>query len=294
MQLSKSVEIKAIEGIVLLENPSLWEDNGRPTEEHRKAIILVYKNLDDFRRLILEELNLYPNVNLFFRQLIQKRLNQDKPLSSPIIQSLFPSGPIDLEDRLCRIAHIPNIDAVSKNIRIPKAFEKGFETDEIIKDIWTEFFVADFLISTLKVNYVEKVIRGKSQFAVEFFVQTDNEDWIVEVTRLRRRDFQGETMPWGSEDCTRPENISQIQKALRLKLFDKNQQIQKFIKAENSDFDKRIVAIKTSQEEYQDCSQIIAEQATKLTNEKSYPEITHVLLIYDISTYDLIENVRRR
>ena len=121
-----------------------------------------------------------------------------------------------------------------------------------------------------------------------------NEEWIIEVARLRNRDFQGETMPWGSSDCTKAENVSVIKKALRSKISDKNKQIQKFISQEKRSYDKRVVVIKTSQEEYQDCKSVIATEAKRLIIERTYPEITHLLLIYDTETYELIENLQAR
>jgi hypothetical protein len=294
MILSRDIVATALEGVLLYQFPVLWETSEPPTEEHRTAIKLVYENLDDFRSIVLDELQNYPNVNYFFGRLIQARLLQDKLLASPIIQKIFPIGPVELENRLDRIAHIPNIETVSIEARIPSAFEKGEETDEIIRDVWAEFLVADFLVCGLDLNYIEKIVSKKSQPAVEFYVQQDNEDWIVEVARLRKRDFDGETMPWGSRDCTKPENVAEIRKALRLKLFDKNKQIQKFVGAEGRDFDKRIVAIKTSQEEYQDCYQVVAEEAKQLMSERAYPEITHLLLFYDTETYEFIENIQAK
>ncbi len=290
MILTKDAVIKAIEGVLLIENPVLWEDNESPTQEHYKAIKLINENQEGFRQFVADEIKLYPNIHHFFGTLIGLRLSQDKPLASPTIQSLFHVGSIELENRLQKIAHIPNIETISNNARPPKSFDQGIETDEVIRDIWAEFFVADLLVSTIKVDYVEKTSRGNSKTTVDFIIGVNNEIWIVEVARLRKRDFHGETMPWGSKDCTKQENIDDIQMALGKKLSDKNEQVRKFVSAENSVFDKRIIAIKTSQEEYQDCSQIIAEETRKLMKNNSFTEITHAMLIYDIKTYDLIEN----
>jgi hypothetical protein len=101
-------------------------------------------------------------------------------------------------------------------------------------------------------------------------------------------------MPWGSQDCTKTENVAEIRKALRLKISDKNKQIRKFVSQEGRDFDKRIVVIKTSQEEYQDCEKVIVTEAKRLMNERAYPEITHLLLIYDTETFEFIENLQVR
>src|SRR5215211_2970774 len=205
MTLDKNAVIKALAGVLLIENPVLWEDNKPPTKEHYEAIKIVLENKDEFHQIVLNEIQLYPNTSHFFRNLTRLRLRQDKPLSSPLIQSLFPLGPIDLEKRLQRIAHIPNIQKITKNAGPPESFDQGYETDELIKDRWAEFYVADLLVTTIKVDYIEKVVRVNSQTAVEFIVRKNNETWIVEVTRLRKRDFQGETMPWGSKDCAKQE-----------------------------------------------------------------------------------------
>jgi hypothetical protein len=294
MVLDKDTVATALEGVLLYQFPVLWETSEPPTENHRVAIELVHENLNDFRWIVMDEIQHYPYFNHFFGHLIQARLIQANPLESPIVQKVFPIGPVELENRLNRIAHISNIDKVSTEARLPNAFEKGEETDEIIRDVWTEFLIADFLVAGLGVNHIEKIVSEKSQPAVEYYVHHEDEEWIVEVARLRKRDFTGETMPWGSSDCTKPENVAQIRKALRSKLSDKNKQIQKFVGAEGRDFDKRIVAIKTSQEEYQDCYQVVAAEATKLMNEKAYSEITHLLLFYDTESYEFIENVQAR
>jgi hypothetical protein len=295
MSIDRENLLKALEGMRLIQNPNLWEEDSRPTAAHRLAINSVNENLNTFRYIIKEELRKFPNTNRFFGQLISERLFQDYPLTSPIIQKLFPFGLIELEERLSRILHLPHIETTTANVHAPKESNKGDETDEIIRDIWAEFFIADFLLTNMpKIIYLEKVVREKSQPAIEFYIQKENEEWIVEVARLRKRDFQGDTMPWSSQNCTNPENVAVIQNALRLKLFDKNRQIKKFVEAEKRDFEKRIVAIKTSQEEYQDCKGVILEESNRLMKENSYPEITHLLLIYDIKTYDFVENLKAR
>jgi hypothetical protein len=294
MPINKNTVKTALEGMTLHQHPEVWEASGQPTEEHRAAVKSVYENLDEFRRIVLDELQNYSHSNKLFEQLIHGRLFQEKPLESPIIQKLFSSGFIELEERLDRIHHLPNIETVSKNVHAPKALNKGDYTDEVIRDIWTEFFLADFLFSNLKVDGVEKVVRANSQTAIDFYVWMGKEEWIVEVARMRKKDFQGETMPWGSQDCAKPENVSEIRKAIRSKLNGKNEQIKKFVSDEGRDFDKRIVAIKTSQEEYQDCSHIIVEESKNLMKERPYPEITHLLLIYDIETYEFVENFQAR
>jgi hypothetical protein len=101
-------------------------------------------------------------------------------------------------------------------------------------------------------------------------------------------------MPWGSSNCTKRENVLEIQKALRLKLFKKNKQIYNYINYVGRDFDRKIVAIKTSQEEYQDCAQVIVKEAKRLMHLREYPEITHLLLIYDIEKYELVKNTQAR
>lgn len=294
MTLNRETVILALEGVLLTLNPVLWEHSGSPTTEHNTAIKSVHANLNLFRKIVQDELNEFPTTKRLLGHLIGERALQDSPLASPIIGSLFSFSANELENRLNRILHIPNIETVSSTAHAPKDLIKGGETDEIVRDVWTEFFVADFLVNTLQVQYIEKVIRGKSQVAVEFCVRHNDEEWAVEVARLRKRDFQGETMPWGSLNCTRPENVTEIQKALRLKLFDKNKQIQKFIGQEKRDFDRRVVVIKTSQEEYQECKKIITKEAKRLMNERAYPEITHLLLIYDTETYEFVENLQAR
>ena len=284
----------ALRGVSLIRNPVLWEDNGTPTAEHRLAIKLVHENLNLFRQIVQDELAKFPATKKLLGHLIVERASQDNPLASTIIETLFGFSANELENRLNRILHIPNIETVSLSAHAPKDITKGNDTDEIVRDIWTEFFVADFLLTALQVQYAEKVTRGKSQPVIEFIVRSKGEEWIVEVARLRERDFQGETMPWGSQDCTKRENVAEIQKALRLKVFDKNKQIQKFVIQEKRDFDKRIVAIKTSQEEYQDCKKVIVAEAKRLMNDRAYPEITHLLLIYDTETFEFIENLQVR
>jgi len=165
MTLDKNVVIKALEGVLLIENPVLWEDNKPPTKEHYEAIKIVLENKDEFHQIVLNEIQLYPNTSHFFRNLTRLRLRQDKPLSSPLIQSLFPLGPIDLEKRLQRIAHIPNIQKITKNAGPPESFDQGYETDELIKDRWAEFYVADLLVLQRKVEpgkLVHHLIRAAS------------------------------------------------------------------------------------------------------------------------------------
>ena len=56
MILNKETVIKALEGVLLIQNPVLWETSGRPNEEHYRAMALVHENIDDFRQLVLTEL----------------------------------------------------------------------------------------------------------------------------------------------------------------------------------------------------------------------------------------------
>ena len=236
MTLSKKTVIKALEGVVLFRNPVLWEDNGRPTADHRMAIQSVIEDISTFRQVAEDELKHFPNTDQFIGHLILERLLQDDPLSSPIIQKLFPVGPIEFEDALSGIRDIPNIQTISSNVHAPKGKDKGDDTDEIIRDVWAEFFVADFLVRIFNPTYIEKIIRAKSQPVVEFYVQQGREEWIVEVARLRKKDFEGETMPWGGKDCAKKENTDRIQKVLQSKLDDKNVQMQKFINNEKRNF----------------------------------------------------------
>jgi len=290
MCLNKKTIINALEGVQLFQDPTLWEDNGRPTKKHEIAIDSVMKKLDCFRINAKKELKRFPYTNKFMGHLICERINQDYPLSSPIIHNLYSGGLTDFENRLERIKNIPNIETISKNIHAPQKKDQGEETDEIITDIWTEFFVADFLTKELKVEYLEKVVRENTQPAIEFYIKNENDEWILEVARLRKRDFQGDTLPWSTQDCKRQENVNIIKDAIRYKFKEKNKQIKNFVEKEGRDFDKRIVAIKTSQEEYQDCKLVIEEQAKYLLGKGSYPEITHLLLIFDIEKYELLVN----
>ena len=92
MSLNRAIVIKALEGVLLIQNPILWRDNGRPTEEHNTAIESVHGDLNAFRQIVHEELQNFPNTSRFLGHLIYERLHQDKPLASPIVRKLFPFG----------------------------------------------------------------------------------------------------------------------------------------------------------------------------------------------------------
>jgi hypothetical protein len=171
MSLDKNTVKTALVGVLLIQNPVLWETSGQPTEEHDLAIKSVQNDLDAFRKIVINELRNYPNTYSFFGNIIQARIFQDYPLESPFIQKLFSSGLAELENRLNRINVVKYIRDISKNVGATKSFNTGDETDEIIKDVWTELFVADFLLIRLKVKYIEKVKAEKSQPNIEFYVQ---------------------------------------------------------------------------------------------------------------------------
>jgi hypothetical protein len=289
--LSRSILLKAFEGALLIRYPILLE-NHEFTEEHGEAIRAVQESDEEFRDLVLDEFRKWPLTNKYFRHLAEARLKQKDALFSELIQLPFPRGPTKLEERLTRTCHIANFEAITSEAHAPSDPELGEDTDEIFSDAWAEVLVADILIHRLDFEDVEKLVRRRDQPCVDFTGRRNHQRYAIEVARIRRRDFEGTTLPGLTEDCRKPKNLETIEKAVRRKLSDKNEQMGKFRTAEESAFDRRMVALKTSQWEFQDCREVIAEVAGQLASERLYAEIDELLLIYDVENFNLIQTGR--
>jgi hypothetical protein len=292
MALSRSTIIKAFEGALLKHHPELTVEYGMPNEQHSQAIRAIQDNYERFRQAAIDELEEWQLTQRYFGHIFLARLDQKEAiLASPIVQSLFaPAGPRQLEERLARTHHITNFEVIMSEASIPSSPDAGEETDEIFLDVWSEVLAADILIHKLCFEHLEKVVREQGQPCADFLGRHQHREYAIEVGRIRRRDFKGSTLPGWDEDCRKPENLRDIEKAVRRKLWRKNRQLREFCASEACAFDRTMAVVKTSQWEYQDCSQVIVEVARKLFGRICYTNINELLLIHDVERFDLVPN----
>lgn len=289
--MSKSVAKKAFEGALIRQHPELRASGAVFTDEHAGAINSVIAYYDDFCHLILSTLEEWAFTKLYFQPLIEVRLLQNAILASGFIGGLL-SDHNPTEERLKRIHHkVKNLSSMSGEINLPEDIEAGEESDEVFLDIWNELFVMDLLLhnSRLAFSDLEKVIRRKDLSKVDLLAKRDSQEYAIEITRIRRRDFIGGTLPGMYEKAFNiPDNKSSLQNAMRNKLNSKNQQLKKFCASEGRTYDKKVVIIKTSQEEYQDGSEVVRQEAEALLHTHRYSYIDEILLVYDTENFDWI------
>jgi hypothetical protein len=290
MNISRETVVRALEATLLLDNPSLLAYSDAPGLEHHKAIEDVNNCLGQFRQIVLNELENWSLTNRYCRSIVEARLNQENPLSSKLVHMLFPTGPRGLEKRIARTHHVPNFSTILSEVAIPSEPSRGPETDEAFLDVWTEILILDILIHGLHFQNVQKVVRGKAEPCVEFLAVQKGRTVAVEVSRIRERDFEGGTLPNAIQDCYKPENLRVIRRTVFQKLRKKDDQLRRFSESELQPPDKSIVALKTSQWEYQDCNQAIAGIAKRLLHERSFPHIGQLLVVYDVENFDMIQN----
>ncbi len=288
MTFSKEVARKAFHGSDIKYNPVLHGSGDLLTQEHCDAINSVARNYDEFCDLIRNELYRLPLTNHYFQKLIEARLHQDLILTSRVIASfLYDDNPT--EARLRRIqGKVGNLDSLTEGVGIPKDENEGQEADEKLLDIWSEIFVMDFILHNPKLEFtnVERVVRPKGQPQVDLVAEHQGNHYAIEITRIRKRDFWGSTLPNGFDAIYRLENLDSLRRGLRNKLKDKNRQMERFCAAETTTFDKRLLIIKTSQEEYQDGSEVVRDETRTLFKSGDCPALDEVMLIYDIKNFD--------
>jgi hypothetical protein len=265
------------------------------TQEHCDAIQRVEATRPDvFRAPVLVQLQMWPYVNRYFRSSVEKRLRQGAIHKSPIIRKLLtPMGLCQLEDRLARVAHrVSGFERIIEDASYDS--ESGDKTDEFITDSWAEILAADFLLHKFQFTCVEKVVRGKKRPKVDFMALNGQCRYAVEVTRLRPRLFRGATSPGIIPDCYEQENVNAIKKSMQDKLTMKNSQFGRFrasgIQLYGWRFDRTMLFIKFSQDEYQDCKALIADVGREILTKEAYPEIDELVLVYDIEQFDRLYN----
>ncbi|MBN8620838.1 MAG: hypothetical protein J0L63_18135 [Anaerolineae bacterium] len=288
MNFSKSIAKMAFHGYAINCYPILRVGGARFTQEHKDAINAVYDHYDDFCRFILSELSHWPLFERYFKHLVEVRLKQ----RSDILASDFISSLIDkthnTEERLERIHNqVKNFASITKEIGIPEDPNKGSDTDEIVLDIWTEIFAIDLLLNDSRLGFslIEKVIGDKAQPKVDLLAQLNGINYAIEITRIRKRDFEGSTFPKTFEAIYYPENLRILRNALRNKINDKNRQIAAFCKMQPDKCEKKLLVIKTSQWEYQDSNSVLHDETQKLLSTHNYPAIDEVIVIYDVNNF---------
>jgi hypothetical protein len=252
-------------------------------DEINDATLKFQENLEDVCSIIKQQLNNYPLTKKYFEKLINIRINQDNLLNSDFLYSII-SDNSNFEQRTERVQNrVKNFDRISDGYSSSPNNQSGDETDEVILDLWNEVFTLDFLLNELNPPYtsLEKVLRPKDKKQVDFMGQHEGKRCCIEVTRIRKRDFLGETLPGDFNDIYRPKNIDILHKALEGKFEKKNKQIQGFCEGEKDLFDKRILIIKTSQWEYQDAHEVVYGICKNLMASGIYKSIDEVMVIYD-------------
>jgi hypothetical protein len=186
--------------------PSGW----KLTKQHIKAIESVVRDYPAFCNLIIQRLNQWTLTKNYFQHLIQKRLEQEAILASDFVGTLlYSKNP--LEERLRRLHdNVENLDS----IRGRGVDKTGLETDEVLLDIWNEIFVMDFIMNKLGFTDLEKIVRGPSQPQIDLTARFNHYDYAIEITRIRKRNFSGSTMPNMYDAIKHPDNLNSLQKAL--------------------------------------------------------------------------------
>jgi len=246
--------------------------------------------------------------NSIFFHLVKARLAQEAILESGFISRLFDEQN-PLEERLTRVhIQVKNFDTITGNVGLSRNSAEFDKSDETLLDIWNELFVIDLLINTMHPPFidVERIVRPKSQTQIDCLAKRGDQEYAIEITRLRKRDFIGSTLPNMIEALDPPENTGDLEdepkvrdarknrddlrKALKRKMGEKNKQMQEFCKLEGRSFDKKLVVIKTSQWEYQDGSKVVRDEAQILLDTGRYKYIDELLLIYSIAEFDWLHS----
>ncbi len=285
--LTRDIALKAYQGVAIMNEPLLRLSGSTFTQEHADAIKLVLDNPSDFRDLVLQELSRFPKMELYFRPLIEARLNRNKILDSDILSSIL-LNKNEVEERLSRNhLKVKYFESIFSEVGLPI---DGIESDEVFLDIWNELLTIDLLINDPQLGFseIEKVVRRRDLTKIDLLATYEGQKYAIEITRLRKRDFLGTTLPNMVDAMFLKENLDDLQNALKSKLKDKDKQFLRFCKQETESFDKRLLVIKTSQWEYQDASNILLEQTKRLLENEVYEGIDEVLIVYDVINFDWI------
>lgn len=272
-------------------NVELRASGAQFTQEHADAINEVDKNYDAFCTLILAELARWPLTKQYFEHLVVARLRQNAILASEFIASLI-GNTNPLEERLARIHNrVENLAIITSEVGLSDNLSNGDESDEIFLDLWNEIFVIDVLLNHSRLGFssIEKVVRPKGQPQVDLIAAFSGIRYAIEVTRIRKRDFQGSTLPEMFEAVYQEKNLNKLRSALRNKLNSKNKQMGKFCDIETDQYQKKLLVIKTSQWEYQDGSSVVRDETNALMRANDYLHIDEVILIYDVENFDWLK-----
>ncbi len=93
---------------------------------------------------------------------------------------------------------------------------------------------------------------------------------------------EGSTLPHNLDAFDISRNDSKLESSLRYKFKDKNKQIKEYCKIDTSTIYRKLLVIKTSQEEYQDGHEIVKSKTEILLKSGKYPYIQEVLILYDV------------
>lgn len=282
---------QAFAGAAILHYGELRASGARLSDEHIASINAVSERYVDFCHLIRNELSRWPYTQCYFGHLVEARLQQNSFLQSDFIGSLLgETNPI--EERLARLdGKVKNLESVASTYGAPKASRDGRDTDEIILDLWNEIFVIDFIMHNpaLQFTSLERVVRRRDRPQIDLLALRNGRRYGIEVTRIRKREFIGATHPFNFEAISHPSNRQSLRQALKNKLRVKNWQFRRFRETESQAFDTALLVIKTSQWEYQDGSDVVADVAVNLLRTGCFSAIDEVLLIYDVVNCDWLK-----
>jgi hypothetical protein len=290
MAFSRALARKAFHGNDIYTSAELRASGAQLTNEHVDAINAVGRDYSDFCILIMNELDRWPLLKRYFERLVEHRLGQNAILASGFIAALLQDDN-PAEQRLLRLeGNVRNLDYITSGVGLPTDPNAGQETDEVLLDLWNEIFVLDFIQHTqgLKFTDLEKVVRRRDLPQIDLLAQRQGVHYAIEITRVRKKDFEGTTLPNMYDAIYEPRNLNTLRKLLKRKLHEKNLQLQNFCSAESQPIDKRLLVLKTSQREYQDGSTAVHSETNALLSEGAYSSIDEVLLIYDVENYDWI------
>jgi len=288
MPFPKSIALKAFEGSTVYRHPEL---QAQLTSDHANAIKAVDENYSEFCQLIVGELDRFPLMRRYFRALVQARLRQNSILTSGFIGRLLDEHN-PTEERLERVHEkVRNFATLTSRVKAPASPNSGEETDELLLDIWSELHIMDLLLRDehLRFTELQKVVRRPDQPKIDLLAKYAVHEYAIEITRIRKRDFSGSTLPGMFDAIYQEKNLESLRKILKSKLLSTDRQIEKFCKSEGRDFDRRLVVIKTSQWEYQDGSEVVRDEIRQLLSTGRFNSINEVLLVYDVSRIDWIK-----
>lgn len=264
MTLSEDIVRQAFKGFAILHTKELRESyGGEIPKEDLHAIEAVQNDLQGFQALVDSRLEVLPNTDNYFGDLIRTRIKQQNVLKSNFIRILFDNDPV-IEQRLHRLVTAPvtGLNTLKDEYRSTDNPTDGDKTDEKARDFLGEVLILDFLIALGFVDIQKLALNATAH--VDVLARKGAADYAIEIRRKRElKDWALEPSS-RLEDCDHPRNLQAIKASITRILDDKDAQFQRAITARTLNASRiKVVGIKTSDYGFSECIEevvAIAEQ----------------------------------